>query len=165
MQFSYHELKEIQSAITKGEWLNKEEEGNILRKIEQAIWLSKPLKDTVDIEAAYVYASKMQSAYVMRQVEVQDNPLQLREARKQYRKWYDRVEELERKLDALELEEVLKNAFTKVPIIRVDYDSTRLKGSIEAIYEKIQSSNEAILVGTQMLSKIIKFIEQRLSFL
>ena len=37
MQFSYHELKEIQSAITKGEWLNKEEEGNILRKIEQAI--------------------------------------------------------------------------------------------------------------------------------
>ena len=109
MQFSYHELKEIQSAITKGEWLNKEEEGNILRKIEQAIWLSKPLKDTVDIEAAYVYASKMQSAYVMRQVEAQDNPLQLREARKQYRKWYDRVEELERKLDALELEEVLKN--------------------------------------------------------
>jgi len=109
MQFSYHELKEIQSAITKGEWLNKEEEGNILRKIEQAIWLSKPLKDTVDIEAAYVYASKMQSAYVMRQVEVQDNPLQLREARKQYSKWYDRTEELERKLDALELEEVLKN--------------------------------------------------------
>ena len=109
MQFSYHELKEIQSAITKGEWLNKEEEGNILRKIEQAIWLSKPLKDTVDIEAAYVYASKMQSAYVMRQVEVQDNPLQLREARKQYSKWYDRAEELERKLDALELEEVLKN--------------------------------------------------------
>ena len=51
------------------------------------------------------------------------------------------------------VEEVLKNAFTKVPIIRVDYDSTRLKGSIEAIYEKIQSSNEAILVGTQMLSK------------
>ena len=51
------------------------------------------------------------------------------------------------------VEEVLKNAFTKVPIIRVDYDSTRLKGSIETIYEKIQSSNEAILVGTQMLSK------------
>ena len=109
MQFSYHELKEIQSVITKREWLNKEDEGNILRKIEQAIWLSKPLKETVDIEAAYVYASKMQSAYVMRQVEVQDNPLQLREARKQYSIWYDRVEELERKLDALEHEEVLKN--------------------------------------------------------
>lgn len=104
MQFSYHELKEIQSALTKGEWINKEEEGSILRKIEQAIWLSKPLKDDVDIEAAYVYACKMQNAYVERQIEVQDNPLQLREARKQYSRWYDRVEELEKKLAEKELE-------------------------------------------------------------
>ena len=103
MQFSYQELKEIQSVITKGEWINKEEEGNILRKIEQAIWLSKPLKDDVDIEAAYVYACKMQSAYVQHQIEVQDNPLQLREAKKQYSKWYDRVEELEKKLEEKEL--------------------------------------------------------------
>ena len=51
------------------------------------------------------------------------------------------------------VEEVLKNTFKKTPIIRVDYDSTRLKGSIEAIYDKINKSNEAILVGTQMLSK------------
>ena len=51
------------------------------------------------------------------------------------------------------VEEVLKNTFKKVPIIRMDYDSTRLKGSIEAIYEKANESNEAILVGTQMLSK------------
>ena len=51
------------------------------------------------------------------------------------------------------VEEVLKNTFKKVPIIRMDYDSTRLKGSIEAIYEKANKSNEAILVGTQMLSK------------
>ena len=51
------------------------------------------------------------------------------------------------------VEDVLKNAFTKVPVIRVDHDSTKLKGSIEAIYEKVQSSDEAILVGTQMLSK------------
>ena len=51
------------------------------------------------------------------------------------------------------VEEVLKNAFKKVPIIRMDYDSTKLKGSIEAIYEKANESNEAILVGTQMLSK------------
>ena len=35
----------------------------------------------------------------------------------------------------------------------MDYDSTRLKGSIEAIYEKASESKEAILVGTQMLSK------------
>ena len=103
MQFSYQELKEIQSVITKGEWINKEEEGNILRKIEQAIWLSKPLNDDVDIEAAYVYACKMQSAYVQHQIAVQDNPLQLREAKKQYSKWYDRVEELEKKLEEKEL--------------------------------------------------------------
>ena len=51
------------------------------------------------------------------------------------------------------VEEVLKNAFDKVPIIRMDYDSTRLKGSIEAIYKKVNESEEAILVGTQMLSK------------
>ena len=51
------------------------------------------------------------------------------------------------------VEEVLRNTFKKVPIIRMDYDSTRLKGSIEAIYEKANKSKEAILVGTQMLSK------------
>ena len=51
------------------------------------------------------------------------------------------------------VEEVLRSTFKKVPIIRMDYDSTRLKGSIEAIYEKVNKSKEAILVGTQMLSK------------
>ena len=51
------------------------------------------------------------------------------------------------------VEEVLRGSFKKVPIIRMDYDSTRLKGSIEAIYEKANTSKEAILVGTQMLSK------------
>ena len=51
------------------------------------------------------------------------------------------------------VEDVLKSAFSNVPIIRVDHDTTKLKGSIEAIYEKVHSSNEAILVGTQMLSK------------
>ena len=51
------------------------------------------------------------------------------------------------------VEEVLRSSFKKVPIIRMDYDSTRLKGSIEAIYEKANTSKEAILVGTQMLSK------------
>ena len=50
------------------------------------------------------------------------------------------------------VEDVLKSAFSNVPIIRVDH-TTKLKGSIEAIYEKVHSSNEAILVGTQMLSK------------
>ena len=51
------------------------------------------------------------------------------------------------------VEEVLRSTFKKVPIIRMDYDSTRLKGSIEEIYEKTNKSKEAILVGTQMLSK------------
>ncbi len=51
------------------------------------------------------------------------------------------------------VEEVLENAFSKVPIIRVDYDSTRRKGSMEEIYKKANNSEEAILVGTQMLSK------------
>ena len=51
------------------------------------------------------------------------------------------------------VEEVLRSTFKKVPVIRMDYDSTRLKGSIEAIYEKANKSKEAILVGTQMLSK------------
>ncbi len=51
------------------------------------------------------------------------------------------------------VEEVLRSTFKKVPIIRMDYDSTRLKGSIEAIYKKANKSKEAILVGTQMLSK------------
>tara|TARA_R100001480_G_scaffold68704_1_gene80027 strand:+ start:203 stop:529 length:327 start_codon:yes stop_codon:yes gene_type:complete len=104
MQFSYQELKEIQSVITKKEWINKEEEKNILRKIEQAIWLSKPVQDTVDTEAAYIYACKMKNAYAMYQVELQDNPLQLRKAEKEYSKWYDRAEELEKKLETLEVE-------------------------------------------------------------
>lgn len=51
------------------------------------------------------------------------------------------------------IEEILKNRFKTVPIIRMDYDSTRNKGSIEAIYEKVSNSEGAILVGTQMLSK------------
>ena len=51
------------------------------------------------------------------------------------------------------VEEVLENAFKKIPIIRFDYDSTRLKGAIESIYEKVHSNDAAILVGTQMLSK------------
>ncbi len=51
------------------------------------------------------------------------------------------------------VEDILSTAYPKVPIIRVDYDSTRQKGSIEAIYETVHNSEEAILVGTQMLSK------------
>ena len=58
------------------------------------------------------------------------------------------------------VEDVLKSAFSNVPIIRVDHDTTKLRGSIEAIYEKVHSSNEAILVGTQMLKVLKVMISQ-----
>ena len=51
------------------------------------------------------------------------------------------------------VEEVLKSSFAKIPIIRVDHDSTKKTGAMEAIVKKIHSSDEAILVGTQMLAK------------
>ena len=51
------------------------------------------------------------------------------------------------------VEEVLKSNFVKTPIIRVDHDSTKKVGAMEAIVKKIHSSDAAILVGTQMLAK------------
>jgi primosomal protein N' (replication factor Y) len=51
------------------------------------------------------------------------------------------------------VEEVLKSSFVKTPIIRVDHDSTKKVGAMEAIVKKIHSSDAAILVGTQMLAK------------
>lgn len=51
------------------------------------------------------------------------------------------------------LEEVLLQHFPDIPVIRVDRDSTRLKGSLEAILEKIHREPKAILLGTQMLAK------------
>ena len=51
------------------------------------------------------------------------------------------------------VEEVLENTFIDTPIIRVDQDSTKRVGAMEAIVEKIHSSDSAILVGTQMLAK------------
>ena len=51
------------------------------------------------------------------------------------------------------IEEVLKSKFANTPVIRVDYDSTKKKGSLEKIYSHIHESRGAILVGTQMLTK------------
>jgi len=51
------------------------------------------------------------------------------------------------------VEEVLENTFIDTPVIRVDQDSTKKVGAMEAIVEKIHSSDSAILVGTQMLAK------------
>jgi primosomal protein N' (replication factor Y) len=51
------------------------------------------------------------------------------------------------------VEEVLQNSFSKTPIIRVDHDTTKKVGAMQAIVEKIHTSDSAILVGTQMLAK------------
>jgi len=52
-----------------------------------------------------------------------------------------------------QVEEVLRTNFKKVPIIRVDHDTTKKVGAMEDIINEINSSESAILVGTQMLAK------------
>ena len=52
-----------------------------------------------------------------------------------------------------QVEEVLRTNFKKVPVIRVDHDTTKKVGAMEDIIKKINSSESAILVGTQMLAK------------
>jgi primosomal protein N' (replication factor Y) (superfamily II helicase) len=51
------------------------------------------------------------------------------------------------------LEELLQARFPDQTIIRVDRDSTRRKGSLDAALKKANSGAPAILVGTQMLAK------------
>jgi primosomal protein N' (replication factor Y) len=51
------------------------------------------------------------------------------------------------------LEKALENYFPNVPIIRVDRDSTRRKGAIQHLLNKIHAEKKAILLGTQMLAK------------
>ena len=51
------------------------------------------------------------------------------------------------------LEELLKARLPDCNIIRVDRDSTRRKGSLDAALKKAHSGAPAILVGTQMLAK------------
>ena len=50
-------------------------------------------------------------------------------------------------------EEYLKTCFPKTDILRVDRDSTRKKGAMEAVYNIANSGEPCILVGTQMLAK------------
>lgn len=50
-------------------------------------------------------------------------------------------------------EDILQTQFPDTPIIRVDRDSTRTKGSIDRILETVNSGAPCILVGTQMLAK------------
>jgi len=51
------------------------------------------------------------------------------------------------------LEEALQTLFPQENVVRIDRDSTRKKGSLQAMLEKIHSREANILIGTQMLSK------------
>ncbi|TBW55873.1 primosomal protein N' [Marinobacter halodurans] len=50
-------------------------------------------------------------------------------------------------------EDVLQSTFPDTPVIRVDRDSTRNRGSIDRILERVNTGEPCILVGTQMLAK------------
>ncbi len=51
------------------------------------------------------------------------------------------------------LEQVLQQRFTEVPLIRVDRDATRRKGSLDRLLAPVLAGEPALLVGTQMLAK------------
>jgi primosomal protein N' (replication factor Y) len=51
------------------------------------------------------------------------------------------------------LEETLAGRFPGVPLIRIDRDATRRKGSLERLLNVARAGNAALLVGTQMLAK------------
>ncbi len=51
------------------------------------------------------------------------------------------------------LEEVLATLFPDARVFRIDADSTRLKGSAEAAFDKVHDGEVDILVGTQMVAK------------
>ncbi|MDH5230027.1 MAG: primosomal protein N' [Gammaproteobacteria bacterium] len=51
------------------------------------------------------------------------------------------------------IEEELKHIFPEVEIVRVDRDTTRQKGAMQSLTEKLKSGQKQILLGTQMLAK------------
>ncbi|NOY61651.1 MAG: primosomal protein N', partial [Gammaproteobacteria bacterium] len=52
------------------------------------------------------------------------------------------------------MEQVLKNNFADYGVVRIDRDSTRRRGSLEALFNKLHRADRGhILVGTQMLAK------------
>lgn len=51
------------------------------------------------------------------------------------------------------LEDALQKIFPEETIVRIDRDSTRKKGSLQALLEKIHNREANLLIGTQMLSK------------
>jgi primosomal protein N' (replication factor Y) len=51
------------------------------------------------------------------------------------------------------LEQAIEKCFPEIPVVRLDRDSTRKRGALEASLEKIRSKQARILLGTQMLTK------------
>jgi len=51
------------------------------------------------------------------------------------------------------IEQTLNQLFTGIPVIRIDRDSTRKKGSLQQAIDEIHQGGAKILVGTQMLAK------------
>jgi len=51
------------------------------------------------------------------------------------------------------VEESMAKLFPGVEVLRIDKDSTRRKGSFEALIDRVNQGKKQILVGTQMLSK------------
>ena len=51
------------------------------------------------------------------------------------------------------IESALKQRYPDVEIVRIDRDTTRRKGSLEALLEKVKDGHRQILIGTQMLAK------------
>jgi len=50
-------------------------------------------------------------------------------------------------------EDFLQRRFSAYPVVRVDRDSTRRKGSMDRILEQVHGGQPCILIGTQMLAK------------
>lgn len=52
-----------------------------------------------------------------------------------------------------QLEQVLQQRFPDYPLVRIDRDATRRKGSLDRLLTKAREGKAALLVGTQMLAK------------
>ena len=51
------------------------------------------------------------------------------------------------------IESFLGEEFPNVPMVRLDLDSTRKKGSLEKLLSEINENKKALLIGTQMIAK------------
>lgn len=51
------------------------------------------------------------------------------------------------------LEEALAALVPEVPVLRVDRDTTRTKSAFDALFERLERGDAAVIVGTQMLAK------------